>query len=58
MAKKSGERQEIYKQFLQKLTRTRYWKQLPDLHEAFAKLIVCNVLIAARIIRRGSDTGR
>ena len=37
--KKSGERQKIYKQFLQKADKNTVLKQLPDLHEeAFSKI--------------------
>lgn len=37
--KKSGERQKLYKQFLQKADKNRVLKQLPDLHEeAFSKI--------------------
>ncbi|MEO8403455.1 MAG: YkgJ family cysteine cluster protein [Chitinophagaceae bacterium] len=37
--KKSGERQKIYKQYLQKAEKNRVLKQLPDLHEeAFEKI--------------------
>jgi uncharacterized protein len=37
--KKSGERQKLYKQYLQKADKNRVLKQLPDLHEeAFAKV--------------------
>ena len=37
--KKSGERQKIYKQFLQKADKNEVLKQLPDLHEeAFSKI--------------------
>lgn len=37
--KKSGERQKIYKQFLQKPDKNKVLKQLPDLHdEAFQKI--------------------
>jgi Fe-S-cluster containining protein len=37
--KNSGERQKLYKQYLQKADKNRVLKQLPDLHEeAFAKI--------------------
>src|SRR5436190_3426995 len=37
--KKSGERQKIYKQFLQKADKNKVLKQLPELHEeAFSKI--------------------
>ena len=37
--KKSGERQKLYKQYLQKADKNTVLKQLPDLHEeAFAKI--------------------
>jgi uncharacterized protein len=37
--KKSGERQKIYKQYLQKAEKNKVLKQLPDLHEeAFSKI--------------------
>ena len=37
--KKSGERQKLYKQFLQKTDKNKTLKQLPDLHEeAFSKI--------------------
>jgi len=37
--KKSGERQKLYKQYLQKADKNKVLKQLPDLHEeAFAKI--------------------
>ncbi len=37
--KKSGERQKLYKQFLQKADKNKTLKQLPDLHEeAFNKI--------------------
>lgn len=37
--KKSGERQKLYKQFLQKAEKNKVLKQLPDLHEeAFEKI--------------------
>jgi uncharacterized protein len=38
-AKKSGERQKLYKQFLQKADKNKVLKQLPDFHEeAFSKI--------------------
>jgi hypothetical protein len=50
--KKSKEKQKGFRSFLSRANKNAVLKQLPQLHEeAFEKLIACNALPAAKIIR-------